>query len=245
MNFSSIITNVAFDFAFTTEGSDSLTYTDVPTAQTDILLNSAGVDAIVLLGGDDTAVDDNGSRIYFGNTGNDFIQGNQGAETLVGGRDSDILEGNFGDDVLFGNLDNDTLRGGDGNDVIFGGQQDDLLVGLTGEDRLFGDLGNDRILSGDGNDTLTGGNGGDIFAIDVPGSGIDIITDFATSELNIALEGIDDMIRLPTGLTFGSILIQDSGNSQTLIVLASTGQTLAILQNILPTAISSANFITA
>jgi Ca2+-binding RTX toxin-like protein len=245
MTFTSIITGVEFDFAFTTEGNDLFTYTDVPTAQADLLLNSVGVDAIILLSGDDTVIDDEGSRIYFGNSGNDSMKGNLGAETLVGGQDSDLLEGNFGDDVLFGNLGDDTLRGGDGNDVIFGGQNDDLLVGLTGEDRLFGDLGNDRILSGDGNDTLTGGSGGDIFAIDAPGLGIDIITDFATSELSIALEGIDDMIRLPVGLTFSSILLQDLGNSQTSIILASTGQPLAILQNILPAAISSANFITS
>jgi Ca2+-binding RTX toxin-like protein len=242
MTFSSILPGVDFDFAFTTEGSDLLTYETVPIAQAEVLLTSLGIDAIVLLAGDDIASDDAGSRIYFGNLGSDSIKGNQGSDTLAGGQGNDILEGNLDNDVLFGNLGNDTVRGGDGRDAIFGGKNEDVLVGISGEDQLFGDLGDDLILGGDGNDSLTGGDGTDVFVIDAPGLGVDVIMDFSTSETSVNIAGIDDKIRLPFGIAFENILLQKVGESQTAIALASTGQTLAILEDILPSAISSANF---
>jgi Ca2+-binding RTX toxin-like protein len=244
MTFSSIITGLDYDFAIASEGNDFVNYETIPANEKEVLLLSPGVDAIVLRDGDDTIADDAGSRIYFGNAGNDSLQGNQGADTLVGGRDNDTLEGNLDNDVLFGNIGNDVLRGGDGRDVLFGGKNEDVLVGLGGEDLLFGDLGDDLLFGGDGNDTLTGGDGTDVFIIDTPGLGIDVIADFSTFQTSGGLSGVDDKIRLPLGITFESIVLQNTGSSETTIALASTGQTLAILQNISSSAISSANFTT-
>jgi Ca2+-binding RTX toxin-like protein len=242
MTFSSIIVGLDFDFALMTEGNDFLAYETVSVPEMEVLLTSVGTDAIVLLAGDDTASDDSSSRIYFGNLGNDSIKGNQGSDTLAGGQGNDILEGNLDNDVLFGNIGNDTVRGGDGRDVIFGGKNEDVLVGLSGDDLLYGDLGDDLMLGGDGNDTLTGGDGTDVFVIDAPGLGVDVIMDFSTSETSVNIAGIDDKIRLPFGIAFENILLQKVGESQTAVSLASTGQTLAILEDILPSAISSANF---
>lgn len=244
MTFSSIITGADYDFAFASEGNDFLSYETIPADQKEVLLLSLGVDAIVLRDGDDTIADDAGSRIYFGNAGNDSLQGNQGADTLVGGKDNDILEGNLENDVLFGNIGNDTLRGGEGRDICFGGKNEDVLVGLGGDDLLFGDLGDDLLFGGDGNDTLTGGDGTDVFVIDAPGLGVDVIADFSTFQTSGGLSGVDDKIRLPLGLTFESIVLQNTGPSQTTIALVSTGQTLAVLENISSSALSSANFTT-
>lgn len=242
MTFSSIITGLDFDFALMTDGNDFLAYETVPVPQMEVLITSVGIDAIVLLAGDDTASDDASSRIYFGNLGNDSIKGNQGSDTLAGGQGNDILEGNLDNDVLFGNIGNDTLRGGDGRDVLFGGKNEDVLVGLSADDLLFGDLGDDLLIGGDGNDTLTGGDGTDVFVIDAPGLGVDVIMDFSTSETSVNIAGIDDKIRLPFGIAFENILLQKVGESQTAVSLVTTGQTLTILENILPSAISSANF---
>lgn len=242
MTFSNIIIGLDYDFAVMTDGNDFLDYATVPAPQLEVLLTSVGIDAVVLLAGDDTASDDASGRIYFGNLGSDSIKGNQGSDTLAGGQGNDVLEGNLDNDVIFGNIGNDTLRGGDGRDIMFGGKNEDILVGLSGEDLLYGDLGDDLLLGGDGNDTLTGGDGTDVFVIDAPGLGVDVIMDFSTSETSVNIAGIDDKIRLPFGIAFPDILLQKVGESQTAISLASTGQTLAILENILPTAISSANF---
>ncbi|MGB3237385.1 MAG: hypothetical protein WBB29_03755 [Geitlerinemataceae cyanobacterium] len=242
MTFSSIIIGPDYDFAIASVGNDFLTYDSIPADQRELLLLSPGVDAIVLQDGDDSISDDAGSRIYFGNAGNDSLTGNEGADTLVGGRDNDILEGNLDNDVLFGNIGNDTLRGGGGRDIMFGGKNEDVLVGLSGEDLLFGDLGDDLLLGGDGDDTLTGGDGTDVFVIDEPGLGIDVITDFSTFQTSGSLSGVDDKVRLPLGIAFENIVLQSTGTSQTTIALASTGQPLAILQNIAPSALSAANF---
>lgn len=244
MTFSSIITGLEYDFAFASEGNDTLIYDTVPVDQADLLLLSPGIDAIILRDGDDTVVDDAGSRIYFGNAGNDSLVGNQGSDTFAGGKGDDILEGNLDNDVLFGNIGDDTLRGGDGRDVLFGGKNEDVLVGLGGNDLLFGDLGDDLLFGGDGDDTLTGGSGTDVFVVNEPGLGVDVITDFSTSATDPSFGGVDDKIRLPLGITFESLSIEDIGNSQTAVTLTSTGQALAVLQNIAPSQISNVNFTT-
>ena len=57
---------------------------------------------------------------FFGDDGNDTLQGGAGAETLSGGTGNDILQGGAGADTLLGGVGTDTLTGGDGIDTFKG-----------------------------------------------------------------------------------------------------------------------------
>jgi glucose/arabinose dehydrogenase len=67
--------------------------------------------------------------------------------------------------------------------------QGDTLRGFAGDDMMFGGSGNDRLDGGAGKDTMTGGAGNDRFVV-APGTGADLITDFAAGA------GSDDSIDL-------------------------------------------------
>ncbi|HIK31613.1 MAG TPA: hypothetical protein IGS17_00780 [Oscillatoriales cyanobacterium M59_W2019_021] len=172
MTFSSVIPAADYDFGLMTPADDFLNSANLPADQALILSNSPGVDAIALLAGNDTANDDGGSRIYFGNAGNDTISGNGGDDTLAGGQDQDVLRGGDGNDAIFGNKGQDLLYGDAGNDLMFGGQETDLLVGGEGSDTLIGDLASDL---------LAGNAGGDLFVLNTSHLGTaeaDAILDF-------------------------------------------------------------------
>ncbi|CAD5944791.1 calcium-binding protein [Planktothrix agardhii] len=185
------------------------------TENSDNIFGSGGNDTIDGLGGND---------LLFGNIGLDQINGNQGDDTISGGKDDDLILGGIGNDFLRGDLDRDTIRGEDGNDFLFGGR---------GDDELFGDSGSDTLSGDRGIDTLTGGSGGDVFVLVQNGEGPDIITDY---------NDVDDFMQLPGGITFDNLLIQANGN-QTTISIVSTGERLAILNNVSPSEISSSDFI--
>jgi Ca2+-binding RTX toxin-like protein len=177
---------------------------------------------LLALDGNDTVIGSENSEFINGNTGLDSLIGNGGIDTLRGGKQDDILDGGSGNDFLAGDLDQDIIRGGDGNDSLYGGRN---------SDQLFGDAGDD-ILSGDkDNDTLTGGTGKDTFVL-VTDGGLDVITDF---ENNI------DIIKLPDGVTFNDILLQSS-SSNTLIIVQSTGEQLAQINNISVSNLTAASF---
>lgn len=177
---------------------------------------------VLALDGNDTVIGSEDSEFINGNTGLDSLIGNGGIDTLRGGKQDDILDGGTGDDFLAGDLDQDILKGGDGSDTLYGGKN---------SDQLFGDAGDD-ILSGDkDNDTLTGGTGKDTFVLITDG-GLDVITDF---ENNI------DIIKLPDGVTFNDILLESS-SSDTLIVVQSTGEQLAQVNNISPSDLTASSF---
>jgi len=190
--FSDIIPGFDYDFAITTIGDDVLTYSDLPSSQKSILSNSGGLDAIVLLDGNDVATDDDSGRIYFGNAGNDYIDGGGSADTLVGGRDTDTVIGGSGDDLLFGSLGNDQLTGDSGNDIVFGGQDADVIDGGAGDDLLSGDRGNDLLDGGQGLNELYGGADGDIFLVgdDATFTHQSFIEDFNPAEDAIAVWGV-------------------------------------------------------
>jgi Ca2+-binding RTX toxin-like protein len=145
-----------YDFGIATPTADRFTYSELNATQAADLSRSSGVDVIVLLAGDDTATDDGSSRVYFGNTGNDTLDGADGNDTLAAGQGDDLAIGGNGDDVLAGNLGNDTIRGGLGNDVVFGGQGNDAIDGEGGSDLLTGDLGDDTLTGGFGVYVLMG-----------------------------------------------------------------------------------------
>jgi Ca2+-binding RTX toxin-like protein len=177
---------------------------------------------LLALDGNDTVIGSENSEFINGNTGSDSLIGNGENDTLRGGKQDDILDGGSGNDFLAGDLDQDIVRGGDGNDNLYGGRN---------SDQLFGDAGDD-ILSGDkDNDTLTGGTGKDTFVL-VTGGGLDVITDF---ENNI------DIIKLPDGVTFNDILLQPSSGN-TLVIVQSTGEQLAQINNISVGNLTAASF---
>jgi hypothetical protein len=179
---------------------------------------------LLVLGGNDTVQGAVDSELINGNQGFDQIFGGGGDDTIFGGQEDDVIDGGVGDDILFGNLGADIITGGDGNDNLFGGKDND---------NLSGDLGND-ILSGDfGIDTLTGGGGSDIFILGIGGGGADLITDFQDGA---------DLMQLPAGITFSNLRVTTSGN-QTAIILATTGEELARLDSIQPSAITAADFV--
>jgi Ca2+-binding RTX toxin-like protein len=133
-----------------------------------------------------------------------------GNDTVIGSADSEIILGNQGQDII---------RGGEGNDTLYGGKDSDQLFGDTGDDFLSGDRGID---------TLTGGQGRDRFALST-GGGLDIITDF---------ESTNDYIQVPAGLSISDILIQAAG-ANTLITVKSTGEQLAQLNNVRASSITN------
>ncbi|MDZ8088650.1 MAG: calcium-binding protein [Nostoc sp. DedQUE12b] len=99
-----------------------------------------------------------------------------------------VINGNDGNNNIVGTSNNDTLSGGSGNDTLTGGEGNDSLVGGIGKDRLFGNSGadiligdsfDDTLVGGSGNDTLRGGAGKDLYIINSPDDGIDVIQDFS------------------------------------------------------------------
>ena len=59
---------------------------------------------------------------------------------------------------------------------------DDTLYGGDGSDIIYGQEGNDVLYGGSGDDVLSGGSGADTFVMEAVGQGIDVITDFSSSE---------------------------------------------------------------
>lgn len=124
---------------------------------------------------------DDDDRIY-GRSGNDTLNGGGGNDILVGGSGRDVLNGGSGNDQLFGGSGRDTLNGGTGSDLLSGdagddqlegGGGNDVLLGGSGDDDLAGDAGSDLLLGGSGDDLLDGGSGSDILD---GGSGDNIVT---------------------------------------------------------------------
>lgn len=229
-----VMTGTDYDFGMASAGNDTYSHAQLSIAQTDLFNNSIGVDAIVLLGGDDVAVDDGNSRIYFGNAGNDEVQGNGGNDTISGGRENDSISGGEGEDVLFGNLGADVIQGDNGNDFLFGGQENDQLYGDDGNDVISGDKGNDIITGNQGLDTLTGGEGNDIFMLQTT-QGRDILTDFQRGS---------DVIQISGGIRFSDLTLQSAGTNgeDTIVKVTSTGEELAILKNIRAADLASPDF---
>ncbi|MGC9504254.1 CAP domain-containing protein [Baaleninema sp.] len=188
--FTTIIQGSDYDFAFMSDGNDTLYYDQVPFSQQTQLDRSPGTDVIILGGGNDLAKNiEPDSRIYFGNAGNDTIWGGSGGDTLSGGRDTDSISGSSGDDLIFGNLGEDELLGGRGNDTILGGQDSDVIDGGVGSDLLLGDLGNDRLVANE-NDTLLGGAGADIFEISDSSLSAALVSDFEVGQDRIDLGSV-------------------------------------------------------
>jgi len=88
-------------------------------------------------GGNDRLIAGGGTYEFYGEAGDDFLQGGDAGGTLDGG-DND-----------------DTIRGGNGIDLIFGGPGDDRLFGWRGDDEISGGLGIDTIDGGTGRNFIS------------------------------------------------------------------------------------------
>lgn len=172
---------------------------------------------------DDVLVGYSGNDLLRGRAGQDRLEGNRGRDSLLGGRGNDILRGLQDIDLLLGGFGDDILQGGTGRDRLFGGAGRDTLIGGNGIDFLSG---------GFGDDLLNGGGGCDIFSLRLRG-GSDTIQDFNPG---------DDLMFLVGRLSFDQLDIRQQGQN-TVITIADTGQSLAILEDVQASSIGSSSFL--
>ena len=178
----------------------------------------------------------------------DTVETAGGDDTVAGGLGNDAITGGGGDDVLRGDLNtrssqdretggNDIIFGGEGNDRIGGKAGDDILSGDAGDDLIYGDDGDDILMGITGNDVLVGdnfssGSGSDTFVFG-NGDGTDTILDFEV--------GIDQIGLVEGELIFADLtLTQDGAN--TLLGVASSGEVLAVLNNVQASALDESGF---
>lgn len=233
---------------FGTEGDDRILGEEVPevidafggddvvkgAAGDDLILGGAGRDRLFGNDGDDTI--DGGSEAdrLFGEAGNDALSGGSEEDALFGGEGDDTIDGGSEQDRLFGNIGDDILFGGSGSDRMFGGEGDDILSGDTGDDVLTGGAGDDVLMGVTGNDRLIGGEGRDLFVFG-NGDGTDIIRDFTVGT---------DLIGLVEGeLTFQDLTITQQATN-TVLGVASTDETLAVLNRTQASSLMESSFTT-
>jgi len=130
----------------------------------------SGIDGLIGSAFDDTLIGfdmwnnapgDVFTNVFYGNAGNDYMDGAGGGDSLYGGADNDTILGGWGDDWLDGGTEDDSLLGGTGNDGLLGDAGNDTLLGDEGNDTLFGGAGADVLSGNAGADTLVGGDDGD------------------------------------------------------------------------------------
>ena len=209
-----------------------------------------GADRLFGEGGDDTLSGGSEDDTIFGRAGNDAIDGGSeddrlfggdGNDTINGGSENDRIAGNAGDDILtggsgddriFASSGTDILDGGSGDDRLFGGDDRDILIGNMGDDFLNGGDGDDVLMGVTGRDVLVGGDGADLFVYGV-GDGKDLIRDFEV--------GIDKIGLVESEFTFDDLTITQSG-SRTVLGVASSGETLAVLKGVDASSIGESSF---
>ncbi|MEL6777422.1 MAG: serine hydrolase [Cyanobacteria bacterium J06597_16] len=186
----------------------------------DLLIGTNSPDIIEAFGGDDTVAGSGGDDQILGGDGDDVLRGD-GNSTQAGVGGNDIIFGGSGNDRVGGKAGNDIISGDAGDDFIWGGDGDDIIMGVTGNDTLVGD----NFASGSGSDLFVFGSG----------DGTDTVLDF---EVGI------DRIGIVTGeFTFAEVTLTQDGTN-TLLGISSTGETLAILNNVQASALGESDFVT-
>ncbi|MEM9275630.1 MAG: pre-peptidase C-terminal domain-containing protein [Cyanobacteria bacterium P01_F01_bin.143] len=222
--------------------TDSLTPTQEGTAGDDELSGSIADDVLSGLGGDDSLFGNGGSDVLLGGAGNDELYGESGDDTLLGGPGDDLFYGNNGNDIFTGGSGNDEIFGGEDSDVIFAGDGDDTLLANDSRDVISGDDGNDLLFAGGGDDILMGvtgddelfgGAGSDLFVFG-NGDGTDTIFDFET--------GIDQIGLVEGELVFADLTLSQDGEN-TLLGVADSGETLAVLKEVEASSITEDSFV--
>ncbi|WP_315859421.1 calcium-binding protein [Cyanobium sp. Cruz CV13-4-11] len=112
-----------------------------------------------------------------------FVKATAGSTSLAG---AVTVNGSSFSNLIAGGQAADTITGTAANDWISGDDGADSISGLAGDDFILGGAGNDTLIGGLGADMLTGGSGNDQFQW-ATGDGTDTITDFSTTEDQIAL----------------------------------------------------------
>ena len=120
-----------------------------------------GNDTIEGMGGDDKLYGGSGNDQVYGGAGNDTVDGGTGNDSLYGGDGNDTITGGAGNDLIYAGAGNDTADGGCGDDTIHADSGNNLIYGGEGNDSLIGGTGNDTLIGGAGNDTIDGGDGHD------------------------------------------------------------------------------------
>ena len=186
-----------------------------------------------------------------GGDSDNSIAGEAGDDTVAGGLGNDVILGGDGDDVLRGDLNvrspqdgvaggNDIIFGGDGNDRIGGKAGNDILSGDAGDDLIYGDAGDDILMGVTGNDILVGDNfsggqgGSDLFVFGL-GDGTDTVLDFEV--------GTDRIGIVEGEFTFADVTLTQDGVN-TVLGVSTTGETLAILNNVQASALGESGFVT-
>ncbi|MEO0884438.1 MAG: calcium-binding protein, partial [Cyanobacteria bacterium J06648_10] len=232
------------------EGTENLAFSLVDGEDYEVDAANSGID-ITIEDGDGMVPDIEGTddgETLIGTDEKNFIVALGGDDTVAGGLEDDIIDGGDGNDVLRGDRNsrrtqdgepggNDIIFGGDGNDRIGGKGGNDVLSGDAGDDFIWGDDGDDIIMGVSGDDTLVGdnfsnGSGSDLFVFG-NGDGTDTIVDFEV--------GIDRIGLVEGELTFADLMVTQDGRS-TLLGVASSGETLAILQNVHASALTEDSF---
>lgn len=186
----------------------------------------------------ETLVGTNANETIAALGGDDIVAGGLGDDTIDGGSGDDVLRGDAnrrgpqdgigGDDIIFGGNGSDRIGGKGGNDRLYGEAGDDFIWGDDGDDIIFGGLGND-VLTGD---NRSKGSGSDLFVFG-SGDGTDTIMDF---EVNIDRIGL-----VKDELTFADLTIVQNG-SATVLGVASTGETLAVLNDVQAASLTASSF---
>ena len=223
------------------DGDDTLSGGD----GNDLLQTGRGDNIVLGNKGDDTLSasversEEAGNNIFNGGDGDDFLEGSNGNDLLVGEKGEDTIDGSGGSDTIDGGDENDDINGDAGDDFIDGAEGDDELTGGDGNDIIFGGDGNDTIDGLEGQDVLSGNQGNDVFEL-IPGTGEDVIADFE--------DGTDQLLLSPTPrfgseLTFEQLSITQDNNNNTVVAIAETNETLAILSGVAAESIDSSDFV--
>jgi Ca2+-binding RTX toxin-like protein len=206
-----------------------------------------------------------------GTAGNDRIDGKAGNDTMSGGAGDDtyVVDSKGGDVIvenanagidtaivwaksytLAANVENMQLQGAYAH-TANGNALDNLILGSNYADTINGGAGKDIIKGGLGADVLTGGAGNDIFVYTSLAEKGDVIKDFKQGEDLLDLRALmaevnefgDDLI------ASGIFKIAAHGNGSTAVQIdgdldpTTAMETLVVLENILPTALKSADIV--
>jgi serralysin len=222
-----------------------------PSSNTDGIGNALG-NVITGNAGNNYLNGQDGSDVLIGNAGNDILHAGSGLWTdlLIGGTGDDLYEvynaasqisENAGEGTdtlrsyawattLQANVENLILVDPSSNTDGTGNALANNLTGNLGNNHLSGLDGADTLIGARGADTQTGGAGADTFVLR-PGDGggalalADVITDFQNGTDSIGLGG---------GLTYAGLTIQQGtgANVNHTIIQRTTGEYLAVLQNV-------------
>jgi Ca2+-binding RTX toxin-like protein len=225
-------------------GHDSL----VGSSRGDVLVGGTGNDALLGQGGDDllngggdhdTLDGGDGQDVIFGGEGNDTLRGQSGDDTLDGGTGADSMTGSFGSDTYMVDEAGDvvTENGGEGNDTVRASIAFYALPG-SGVENLIGSVAEQRLEGNRLANTITGGGGNDVFGF-APGSGSDVITDFAAG---VGLGDRVDLTAFPNARPGLAGIISESGGNT--VLNFGNGDVLT-LQNVRQAALHVDDFIFA